>query len=108
MGLFGASALGWGQHPVGQNAGCVLTNAAPAKPDPFRRESAYDLLFEWTNPLIAICFGMTEAAVPFIRALMIGDRAEVVIRLFGTATIPCTDRAICRDPCPGRRGFATK
>ncbi len=61
---------------------------APRRPDPFDRESAYELLFEWPNPKVRVGKIQREIAVPMmILADMQGNLLRFVIRLFGCAAI---------------------
>lgn len=56
--------------------------------DPFQRETAYELLFSWPNPLIETPYGRRELAVPFVVLTdIIGQEVRIVIRLFGGAGI---------------------
>jgi hypothetical protein len=57
-----------------------------ARPDPFEREKAHELLYYWPAPKIQTCFGPLELAVPWvIRAVMTSDKIGVTVRLFGEA-----------------------
>lgn len=56
--------------------------------DPFDREHAHELLYDWRPPLVEGPDGKTELAVPSVLiASMLGDRIEIRLRLFGRAGI---------------------
>ena len=61
---------------------------APKRPDPFERETAYDLLFNWTNPKIPVGRQQREVAVPMvISAIIEKEEIRVTIRLLGSAAL---------------------
>lgn len=58
------------------------------RPDPYERETPYELLFSWPNPLIETAYGRRELAVPFVILTdIIGQEVRVVVRLFGAAGV---------------------
>lgn len=66
----------------------TLCDYPRARPDPFDREGAHELLYYWSAPKIQTCFGPLELAVPWvIRAMMTSDTVMVTVRLFGEAGI---------------------
>lgn len=65
-----------------------ICHFSPRRQDPFDRETAYELLFSWPNPLVDTGYGRREIAVPFvILADLIGKEVHIIVRLFGGAGV---------------------
>ena len=68
--------------------GNVLEGICEAGVDDGTDENPHELLYFWHSPQVSTCFGPLELAVPMtVRAEMTSDTVEVVVRLFGRATI---------------------